>query len=242
MEILDDSSSSEKNSIELRIQEYILNMTKHFKLDFNDFINTFIKSSSIVKTKYFSTVSNSKLIIGIINIILSDSYFTSAQIDDSNSIEQLSKIITKNTYDMNRNIFQYLSSIIDIFKIVFDTTEPFTFIDYNQDHNTAQLYDKVLHIIQEHIDSMILFVKHQTTSFTELSIKKNEYRNEEKQNEMNKYNNLSDEDTMIVKSLQKLGISIDISQNLGKVPQDDINVDIDESFRNVRSSDDNVEE
>jgi hypothetical protein len=242
MEILDDSSSSDENSIELRIQEYILNMTKHFKLDFNDFINTFMKSSSIVKTKYFSNVSNSKLIIAIINIILSDSYFTSVQIDDSNSIEQLSKIITKNTYDMNRNIFQYLSSIIDIFKIVFDTTEPFTFIDYNQDHNTAQLYDKVLHIIQEHIDSMILFVKHQTTSFTDLSIKKNEYRNEEKQNEMNKYNNLSDEDTMIVKSLQKLGISIDISQNLRKVPQDDINVDIDESFRNVRSSDDNVEE
>ena len=83
---------------------------------------------------------------------------------------------------------------------------------------------------------MTSFVKYQNISFEDLSIKKNEFRDEEQLNDRTKYSNVSDEEVYLIKSLQKLGITIDISQNT-QPPADEGS-----TFTNVRSTDDDLEE
>jgi hypothetical protein len=240
-EVQQSTEDQPSNSVMgVEIQDLILKMTEHYKLDFKDFISTFISSSNTENVKkYYFILNNSKLIIEIRNELIRN---LDSELNTVNTIsEKLSKVITRNTYDVTRNVYNFLLSILEIFKIVFKTTEPFTFIDSFNEPNDSKMYEKLILLLQKHINFMISFVKQQTISFAELSLKKNEYRNEDQLNELNKYSGVGDEEIYLIKSLQKLGISIDISQK----PQDSSTTHeehIGESFKNVPSSDDDIEE
>lgn len=214
----------------VQIQELIQKMTNHFKLDFDEFIKTFITTSDIIRKKYDSILTNAKLLVDVRKIISSDSITV-------NTIHRdLATIVTKNTYNGTLNIHKFLTSIVKIFEIVFSTTEPFTFIEYNSDYDTSTMYEKLITLVQKHIHEMTSFVKYQNISFDDLSIKKNEFRDEEQLNDRTKYSNVSDEEVYLIKSLQKLGITIDISQNT-QPPADEGS-----TFTNVQSTDDDLEE
>jgi hypothetical protein len=214
----------------LQIQELIQKMTHHFKLNFDEFIKTFITSSDIIRKKYDSILTNAKLVVDVKKIISSESiHFNKIHRD-------LATIVTKNTYNGTHNIYKFLTSIVKIFEIVFSTTEPFTFIEYNSDYDTRTMYEKLITLVQKHVHEMTSFVKYQNISFDDLSIKKNEFRDEEQLNDRAKYSNVSDEEVYLIKSLQNLGITIDISHNT-QPPADEGS-----TFTNVQSTDDDLEE
>jgi hypothetical protein len=111
------------------------------------------------------------------------------------------------------NVFKMFESIKNTINILFDTEEPFTFIDYNTDPDYEVLFKFIVSTIQSHINDIVIFVKKQLVSFDDLVLKKSEFRDDARLKENLKYDAFEPEDISIIRALQQIGFNVDVRQN-----------------------------
>jgi hypothetical protein len=211
--------SNKSNELDDSIFEMTNNFTTYFKIDLQEFIQIFILASDekIDPNNFTRYINSNPILVRIKGYIVDSLVHKTRRFE--NVVERLSEFVMTDSHTPLVNVFKMFESIKNTINILFDTEEPFTFIDYNTDPDYEVLFQFIVSTIQSHINDIVIFVKKQLVSFDDLVLKKSEFRDDARLKENLKYDAFEPEDISIIKALQQIGFDVDVRQNESR--QDD---------------------
>ena len=225
---LHDNTLNYEHSI---IDEFITSKSEMFIKSFNLKLQNFI-DQIIIK----DTVSNFPEIINFNTTLLhllNFDYFI-------NKKTEVFSVLRKYTYDTFYNIYTVFESIETLIKTIFSNDEPYTFANTELDVDKLNGFNKFIELTQSFFDNVIVKVDSKSFDIQHILSHNNILKEEKKKENLNKFNNLDDDDLYIILELQKM-VGIDIDSLNSKKTNDDDNLD-EEDISYIPSNDDENEE
>jgi hypothetical protein len=185
------------------IFEFTNNFSTYYKIDLQEFIQLFVIKSdtNINPSNYTRCISSNPILVKIRKYLTEQTRYDDICLLDTVMIDTPNPLL---------NVYNMFMSLKKTMELIFKTDEPFTFLDYKLNTDDDKTFAYCLKTIQEHIYKMLKFVKNQNITFDSLTLKKHEYRSDEKNHEYSKYDAMDHGDVSIIKSLLKLGLTVDI--------------------------------